>query len=77
VQRHEGKVESNDSWPQLQRIDPAPGYGILDSLDDVLGRCTSQGTLHAKEVGIKDRGEDNLIDEHFDSNAAPSTGVIE
>lgn len=50
---------------------------MLDSLHNIVPASTRQEALQAEEVCIEDWREHDLVDQHFQRNAADLRGVIE
>nr|POE93593.1 hypothetical protein CFP56_19605 [Quercus suber] len=67
----EREVERHDGGPDLPAVGPADGDGVEDAALGLGPGGAGQQALHAEEVRADERGEEELVDEHFHADAEP------
>ena len=77
LRRDVRKLESSDCGPKLAAVDEAGRYGSLDSLPRAGKAVTREQGLHAEEVAVEDRGEDDLVDDDFGGKGEDFGGIVE
>jgi hypothetical protein len=61
LDRYVREGKGRDYRPDFTTVDPARGYGMLNSFDDLGDCCAGEKGLHAKEIGIEEWSKEGLI----------------
>lgn len=73
----ECKAECCDGRPELAAVFNGGGDRSLDAFPDVRETVAGEEGLHAKEVGVEERCEEDLIDYDFGKKGEEFGGVVE
>lgn len=71
------EAEGGDGWPEAAGHGDAGGDGDGDAVEDLARGAARQGGLHAEEVGVECRGEEDLAHDDFGGEGEEAGGVVE